>query len=99
MRKCVESLPLLRDIKVHNPSWFSSSNMRFFGDLAYYGYYGRKTGERYLVRRTNAWTDMLGSEPTAHYRINPIGENYEIEPLIDDIFMSRAEVKAWLMDN
>lgn len=95
----VESLPLMRSIENHQPGWFSISNKQFFGDLWYRGYYGKKTGNRYMVRATNAWTDMFGAEKRLHYRINPIGEKFEILPLIDTIFNDMDEVNDWLLEN
>ena len=96
----VKSLPLIRKIKDANEAWFSSGNKRLFGDISYQGYYGKKSGNPYLVRSTYAWTDMFGQPKKLHYRINRINsETYDIEPLIDTIFNDIYEVKNWLKDN
>lgn len=95
-----KSEPLLRQIKVANNKWFSRGNKRFFNDVSYRAYYGKKTGKAYLARSTYAWTDMFGSKPRLHWRINSINQDtLEIEPLIDLEFRDIFEVKAWLRDN
>lgn len=90
---------LLRTIKYHNKEWFSKDNKKFFGDINYYGMYSEKTGERYLVRSTYAWTDMFGGERKLHYRINKIEENFKIGDLINDTFESMNQVLEWLKNN
>jgi hypothetical protein len=99
MRAIVSRPTLLRDIRENNPTWFSASNKRFFGDRSYYGYYGVATGEPYLVRSTYAWTDMLGGKRTLHYRINKLSDKKEILDLVDDIFVTLDDVKKWLRNN
>ncbi len=95
-----KSAPLLRQIKEANKEWFSQGNKRFFNDVSYRGYYGKKTGKAYLVRSTYAWTDMFGSPRRLHYRINNINqETLDIEELIDQEFSDIFAVKAWLRDN
>ncbi len=95
-----KSAPLLRQIKAANGQWFSRGNKRFFNDVSYRGYYGKKTGKAYLVRSTYAWTDMFDRPKVLHYRINNINQDtLEIEPLIDQTFNNIFEVKAWLRDN
>jgi hypothetical protein len=97
--KTVKSITLLREIKEHNQQWFAGGNKRFFGDVNYKAYYGKATGNRYLVRATFAWSDMFGQPRKLHYRINPIGENFEILPLIDTTFRDIFAVKDWLRVN
>ena len=95
-----KSPTLLRDIKAANQKWFSRGNKRFFGDVSYKAYYGKKTGKAYLVRSTYAWSDMFDRPKVLHYRINNINQDtLEIEPLIDQVFNSIFEVKAWLRDS
>jgi hypothetical protein len=86
---------LLRSIKANNDGWFTRANKRFFNDVAYMAYYSGE-GERFLVRSTYAWTDMFGAKPRLHYRVNPIGDNFQIQPLIDTEFNSLDDVKMWL---
>ena len=95
-----KSEPLLRQIKVANSKWFSSGNKRFFNDVSYRAYYGKKTGKAYLARSTYAWTDMFDSPRRLHWRINNINQDtLDIESLIDNEFKDIFEVKAWLRDN
>ncbi len=91
---------LLRDIKETNGDWFSRGNKRFFNDVEYRGYYGKKTGKAYLVRSTYAWTDMFGGARRLHYRINNLNQKtLDIEPLIEQEFSDIFAVKAWLREN
>jgi len=95
-----KSPTLLRDIKAANDGWFSRGNKRFFNDISYKAYYGKKTGKAYLVRSTYAWTDMFGKPTRLHYRINNINqESLEIQSLLDQEFNDIFEVKAWLRGN
>jgi hypothetical protein len=90
---------LMREIKAAQPQWFSRGNKRFFHDVQYAAYYGKATGNRYMVRSTYAWTDMFGNAPRLHYRINRIGENHEIQPLVDGEFKTWESVQQWLRLN
>ncbi len=95
-----KSAPLLRNIKTANPNWFSRGNKRFFGDVSYKGYYGKKTGNPYLIRATYAWSDMFDRPKVLHYRINPVHpDTKKIQPLIDDTFPNIFAVKAWLREH
>ena len=95
-----KSPTLLRDIKAAQPDWFSRGNKRFFDDVSYKAYYSKKTGTAYLVRSTYAWSDMFGRPRVLHYRINNLNQDtLKIESLIDDVFKSIFEVKAWLRDS
>lgn len=87
---------VLHAIQDNNQKWFDPSNKRFFGDKEYFGYCDTETGDKYLVRSTYAWSDMFGQPPKLHYRINPIGENYEIQPLLDNVFNTLEDVEAFL---
>ena len=62
----------LADVKRANPIWFVAGNKRFIGDVSYKVLHGKATGRPFLVRATNAWTDMFGQPKKLHYRINPI---------------------------
>lgn len=87
---------VLNAVKRANQNWFAPGQRQFFGDVSYEIMYGKKTGERYLVRSTYAWTDMFGQPKKLHYRINYILDNLKIGNLVDDVFDSKAEVKKWL---
>ncbi len=91
---------LLRNIKQANPQWFSRGNKRFFNDVSYRAYYGKKTGKAYLVRSTYAWTDMFDRPKVLHYRINNVNQDtLEIDQLIDEVCNDIFAVKAWLREN
>ncbi len=95
-----KSIPLLRQIKEANGQWFSRGNKRFFGDVSYKAYYGKKSGNPYLVRATYAWSDMFGRPKILHYRVNKVNsDTKEIESLTDDTFNDIFAVKAWLRNN
>jgi hypothetical protein len=97
--KGVSLIQQIRDADV-NKGWFSPENKRFFHDVAYYGLYGKKTHLPYLVRSTEAWTDMFGQKPRLHYRINPVNsETLDIENLIEEGFATMKDVKEWLEEN
>ncbi len=93
----VQSKTLLRDIKQANGNWFSPQNKRFFGDRAYYGYYGQTTGKAYLVQNTDTWSDMLGGQKIYCYKIHELDQDtLKISNLLDDTFPTMNDVKAWL---
>ena len=89
----------LSELKQANVQWFARGNKKFFGDVSYKVLHSKKTGEPYLIRSTYAWSDMLGSKRTLHYRINSIKEDRTIGHLIDNIFSDIYAVKAWLKEN
>jgi hypothetical protein len=90
----------LSDVKEVQPKWFSPENKRFFGDVSYEVLQGKTTKKNYLVRSTNAWTDMFDRKnKTLHYRVNSIGEDLKIGKLIETVFKTRDEVKEWLKEN
>jgi hypothetical protein len=98
--KVTASAPLMRDLKADNPNWFTSENKKFFNDKSYTAMYGGETGQPYLVRSTEAWTDMFGEKPRLHYRINkvtttPDGKT-EIGELLDQEFPDMQAVKQFL---
>jgi hypothetical protein len=84
----------LADVKGNNPHWFNPRNKRFFGDLSYRILHSK--GKAYLVRLTNAWSDMFGQPKQPHYRINPISDQLEILPLLEGKFDTIEEVKDCL---
>lgn len=92
---------MLKHLKINNPQWFTRENKRFFNDKEYYFMYSI-TGKPFLVRSTFAWSDMFGNEPKLHFRLNNLKDDqenngdYKIGNLIEDIFNSLGEVKAWL---
>ena len=97
-----KSPTLLRDIKEANKQWFSRGDKRFFGDVSYKAYYGKKTGKAYLVRSTYAWSDIFKPDHprVLHHRINNVNQDtLEIEHLIDQTFSDIFVVKAWLRAN
>lgn len=96
----VKGISLIQQIKSANPHWFTPENKRFFNDITYYGLYGKKSHLPYLVRSTEAWTDMFGNKPRLHYRINPVNpETLDIENLLDDEFPTYEDVKEWMEEN
>lgn len=90
----------LEEIQKAQPKWFSENNKRFFGDLRYFTGEGGVSKHTYLIRLTEAWTDMLGGERQKHYRVNPIDQDtLKIEPVLDIIFPVKQAVSDWLKEN
>lgn len=77
------------------PKWFSKENRKFFGDLAYYGFQDSE-GENWLIRKTNAWTDMFDGIKKPHYRINKVSKDFEIQELIDRDFATLYLAKQYI---
>lgn len=90
---------IMAQVRAANGNWFSRGNKKFFGDLNYRVLYGKATGERYLVRATEAWTDMFGGPKRVHYRVNRINDDLTIGKLLDNEFSSLPSVKEWLKSN
>ncbi len=89
----------LDDVAKVNSGWFSESNKRFFGDKSYSIEAGT-SGKIYLVRSTEAWTDMFDGIRKLHYRINNLDQTtLKIQSLIDDKFKTMNDVKEWLKQN
>jgi len=86
----------LSQVKAAQPEWFSRKNKRFFGDINYRVLHGKTSGEPFLVRLTNAWTDMFRQPKKRHYRVNGLRDDLTIAPLINDIFADLWAVKRWL---
>jgi len=85
----------ITELKQNNKNWFSPENKRFFGDLRYF-VLTDKDGTSFLIRETNAWTDMFDGVKKTHYRINSINEDLTIGDLFDDVFKTEEEVKTFL---
>jgi len=85
----------MTDVRAAQPEWFSRGNKRFFGDVSYKLLHSA-TRKPFLVRGTFAWTDMFNQPKRLHYRVNPLSETLEIQPLIDTIFSDMEAVKDWL---
>ena len=90
------TLSLIREF---NPNWFSPHNKRFFGDISYRVLHGKKTRASYLVRETNAWTDMFDHVKKPHWRVNFIKDDNSIGKLVDIVFDDLTSVKSWLQSN
>lgn len=86
----------LTDLRKANLKWFEKGNKEFFGDLRYWVIYQKGTNKPFLVRLTNAWTDMFDGVKKPHYRVNEITEDLKIGELDDRIFKSLEEVKTYL---
>jgi hypothetical protein len=90
---------LLTEVKQANKLWFSPDSQAFSHDKQYW-VMESGSGEFYLVRSTEAWTDMFGQEPRLHYRINEIDQDTkEVKSLIDDEFANMFDVETWLESN
>lgn len=89
----------LAQVEKAQPKWFSAENKAFFHDVDYCILHGKETSNPFLVRSTYAWTDMFGCKPRLHYRVNPLNDMLQIQPLIDDEFADIDEVEEWLEDN
>ena len=88
----------LADVKQANYNWFKPENKRFFGDLNYFILHNNE-GNPFLIRETNAWSDMFDGIKKPHFRINTINpETLKIGELHDRIFKTREEVKEYLKD-
>ena len=85
----------LQQVKQANPGWFSRKNKRIFGDQSYRVLLN-KDKQPFLVRSTYAWSDMFGREPWLHFRINPLGADLKILPLLEKSFPSLLAVKYFL---
>ncbi len=89
----------LAQVRAAQPNWFSRKNKRFFGDVSYKVLHGKVTRKPYLIRATNAWTDMFGQPTRLHYRINPLMDDLTIGHLIEQEFRGMEAVKEWLAQN
>ena len=62
----------IAQVMAANPNWFSRDNKRFFGDLSYKVLHGKVSHTPFLVRKTNAWTDMFDGLKKPHFVVNAI---------------------------
>ena len=90
----------ITDVIKAQRGWFSSENKAFFGDKVYDVDKGRTSGKYYLVRLTQAWTDMFDGKPKDHFRVNELNQQtLKIGKLHDDIFPTQAALETWLRNN
>ncbi len=90
----------ITDVIKAQRDWFSSENKAFFGDKVYDVVTGGKSGKCYLLRLTQAWTDMFDGKPKDHFRINQLDQQtLKIGNLVDDIFPTQASFETWLRHN
>jgi len=85
----------MSELRQAHPVWFAPGNKEMFGDLEYRILHNKQHNP-YLVRRTQAWTDMFGQAPVQHWRLNPIGPNLEIKSLVEQSFPTLDAAKEWL---
>lgn len=94
----------MADVRRANANWFSPNNTRFFGDCSYKILTAR-SGQKYLVRLSAAWSDMFDHVKKYHYYINPIEADLSIGMLVEGgdgcprKFADLDEVKEWLRAN
>ena len=90
----------ITDVIKAQRGWFSSENKAFFGDKVYDVGKGSTSGKHYLIRLTQAWTDMFDGKPKDHFRVNHLNQQtLTIGKLIDDIFPTQTELDTWLRAN
>ena len=77
-----------------NDRWFSPQNKKLFGDIVYIAY--ECQGLKFLVRKTNAWTDMFDGIKKTHWRINRIEQDLQIGDLFDDVFSTLGDCKKFI---
>ena len=87
----------LQEVKAVNVAWFSPENKRFFGDIKYFILLDSE-GNPFLIRLTNAWSDMFDGIKKPVYRINKIEDGLKIGSLFDEQFKTLEEVKTFLKD-
>ena len=92
-------MSILQDVKDKQPGWFTPANKRFFQDCRYAVRYGKHSGERFLLRSTYMWSDMFGRPKTLHYRLNCLEDDLAIGPLVEEVFLTRAQAMAWLREH
>lgn len=93
----------MADVRAANPTWFSRSYRRFFGDCSY-KLLTAKNGQKYLVRLSAAWSDMFDGVKKYRYYLNPIKPDLSIDCLVESegglpkAFRDLDEVKEWLRE-
>jgi hypothetical protein len=88
----------LQDLMRVRPMWFTEGNRKFFNDVDYWVEYSA-SGKPYLARSTYGWSDMFGGPKRLHFRLNLIKENFDVGPLIDQVFNSINDIEDWLTEN
>jgi len=96
--KEIELNILINRIDDSQYKWFSESNKKFFGDLNYWFF--EINNKYFLIRKTNAFTNMFDSIKKPHYRINHIEKTkdnkFKITDLIEDTFYTIEQAKGFL---
>lgn len=93
------AMTTIQEVRKANRKWFTPGNKKFFGDVAYSVRHSSVTGKPVLVRSTYAWSDMFGQSRKLHWRINPLDDDLQIQPLVDEQFASLDAVTFWLRLN
>ena len=96
----------MAQLRAAHEKFFDRRTCRFFGDVSYKLMTARKTGQRFLVRYSSAWSDMFSGVKTYRYFINPIGSapDFYIYPMVEDehrtprAFADLDDVKDFLAD-
>ena len=88
----------IQEVKQANRTWFGDGNQKFFGDVSYQVLHN-KAGKPFLVRSTYAWSDMFDDKKKLHWRLNSLGDDLKIRPLIDNVFSDLDAVEDWLEYN
>jgi len=86
----------LTELRSLNKIWFSPSSIKFSGDLQYWLLSGKQSKNKYLVRKSDCWSDMFGNDKEYFFRINPISIGGTIEKILDDEFKTLDEAKQFL---
>lgn len=88
----------LQQLKQVNPSWFTPENKKFFGDINYKLLTGSKSKNKFLIQRTNKFSDMFTGIKKAVYVIKPITIDGKILPSITTV-ETLKKVKQYLKIN
>lgn len=85
----------MSDVRAANQKYFGRGEKRFFGDITYWLLTG-KSGKKYVLRSTYAWSDMFGQPRKIHYYINPVNPDLTIEHILPNYYNTRDEAKEWI---
>tara|TARA_R100001244_G_scaffold125542_1_gene95524 strand:- start:30 stop:311 length:282 start_codon:yes stop_codon:yes gene_type:complete len=88
----------LTELRSLNKKWFLPSNIKFFGDYKYWLLSGKRSKNKYLVRKSDCWTVELQGYKEYCFRINPISVDGTIENVLDDAFKTFEKVKQFLKE-
>jgi len=97
-KKEKDMIKTLTELRSLNNKWFLPSNKKFFGDLQYWLLSGKRSTNRYLVRKSDCWSDMFGNSKKYSFRINPISIDGIIGQVMDEDFTTLEEVKQFLKE-